>query len=124
MTAYGAGRTLRLAEASPDPAAITPREPTEALGESIGALLSGSHRILLALRCADSAQEERSTIHGRSCSMSALETLRSWKRSVEPIDAPPFSSSQKVRVQSRSCAHGALRGGIVTAQRKTPPKRG
>ena len=37
----GAGRTLRLAEASPDPAAITPREPTEALGESIGALLSG-----------------------------------------------------------------------------------
>jgi hypothetical protein len=37
----GAGRTLRLAEGSPDPAAITPREPTEALGVSIGALLSG-----------------------------------------------------------------------------------
>ena len=32
----GAGRTLRLAEASPDPAAITPREPTEALGSRSG----------------------------------------------------------------------------------------
>jgi hypothetical protein len=39
----------------------------------------------------------RSTIHGRSCSTIALARLMNWKRrSVSPVEAPSFSSSQNV----------------------------
>ena len=39
---------------------------------------------------------ERSAIHGRDCSTIAFARLMNWKRTVAPIEAPPFISSQNV----------------------------
>ena len=66
----------------------------------------------------------RRTIHGRCCSTSALEALRSWKRSVAPMVAPPFSSSQKVASSEPFMRTWCAWEGVCNGAKENPAEAG